>query len=129
VPAAWKDSALGLQALGLQIPTRLLHGHQHPRQSPQTPPEPLRRRGQRDQVQGTLKGTDHLVRIGDALGAERGSHRPEISPDVSRFDEQSEVAEPHCRAFGYVRLDLRGDRCPECGEMIAGGNPTLGVNT
>ena len=26
------------------------------------------------------------------------------------------VAEPRCAKCGYVLLDLRGDRCPECGE-------------
>ena len=43
------------------------------------------------------------------------------------------VAEPRCEACGYITLDLRGDRCPECGAgltprgraLSAGSTPPL----
>ena len=28
------------------------------------------------------------------------------------------LAEPHCRKCNYLLLDLKSDRCPECGELI-----------
>lgn len=37
------------------------------------------------------------------------------------------LAEPHCRKCNYLLLDLKSDRCPECGEPItvAAGAPSI----
>lgn len=39
------------------------------------------------------------------------------------------VAEPRCAKCGYALLDIRGDRCPECGEPIGSGQASTSSTT